>query len=759
MTDLLFLGVALLLTLACGVFVAAEFSLTTVERSDLERAAERGERGADSALTAVRGLTFQLSGAQLGITVTGLVIGMLSKPAIATLLAGPLDAMGLSRTVADSVAVVLGTAISTVVLMVVGELVPKNWAISDPLVIAKKVATAQRGFSAAFKPFIRHLNNTANHMVRRMGLEPAEELASARGPQELVALARHSAKEGALEPDTAELFVRTLNLADLTAENVMTPRVQVIALEVQSTAEDVANATRATGLSRFPVYRGSLDSVVGVAHIKDVLTVPAERRPRHPVSELVREPLLVPTTLTVDRLLDRLSGRRTMAVVIDEYGGTAGVVTLEDIVEEVVGEVRDEHDPHGDPRPGAGRHRRRGPQRLSGRRRRPHRPAEADRPVAAGGPVRDPRRADRHRTRPDTGRRRHAGGGRLADGRARCRRPPRGPGAAARPPPRQHRRAGEGGPPMTALQLFVGLLTLVVNAFFVGAEFALISVRRSQIEPYAERGDRRATSVLWGLQHVSALLAAAQLGITLCTLVLGAVAEPAIAHLLEPVFHAVGISAALIHPISFVIALSLATYLHMLFGEMVPKNIALAEPVRSALMLGPPLVALTRALRPVIFAINALANALLKVLRVETKDEVAATFSDDQLAKMVEDSRAAGLLDERAQERLRDALELGRRPVRDVVLPVEKVVSAMIGDHPRGTGAAGRRFRLLPLPRRRRHPPHPRLSARQGRAGRHPPRCPLPGVRAAPDRTGQGLDAAGRRADGDAADPVRIWPR
>ncbi|MFD8330922.1 hemolysin family protein [Streptomyces lydicus] len=345
MTDLLLLAVALLLTLACGVFVAAEFSLTTVERIELERAAERGDRGADSALKAVRNLTFQLSGAQLGITVTGLVIGMLSKPAIATLLAGPLDAIGLPPSVAESVALVLGTAISTVVLMVVGELVPKNWAISNPLGVARKVATAQRGFSGAFRPFIRHLNNAANHMVRRMGLEPAEELASARGPQELVALARHSAKEGALEADTAELFVRTLNLADLTAENVMTPRVQVVALEVQSTAEDVANATRATGLSRFPVYRGSLDSVVGVAHIKDVLAVPAERRPRHPASELLREPLLVPTTLTVDRLLDRLSGKRTMAVVIDEYGGTAGVVTLEDIVEEVVGEVRDEHDP------------------------------------------------------------------------------------------------------------------------------------------------------------------------------------------------------------------------------------------------------------------------------------------------------------------------------------------------------------------------------------------------------------------------------
>ncbi|MEV0113069.1 hemolysin family protein [Streptomyces sp. NPDC050844] len=235
---------------------------------------------------------------------------------------------------------------------------------------------------------------------------------------------------------------------------------------------------------------------------------------------------------------------------------------------------------------------------------------------------------------------------------------------------------------MIAVQLLIGLATLVVNAFFVGAEFALISVRRSQIEPYAEDGDRRAKSVLWGLQHVSALLAAAQLGITLCTLVLGIVAEPAIAHLLEPLFDAVGVPHGLVHPISFVIALALATYLHMLLGEMIPKNIALAEPVRSALLLGPPLVAIARALRPVIFAINAFANGLLKLLRVEVKDEVAATFSDDELARMVKDSGDAGLLDDRAQERLHDALELGRRPVRDVVLPLERVVYAHVGVTP-----------------------------------------------------------------------------
>ncbi|MGW5232883.1 hemolysin family protein [Streptomyces nodosus] len=235
---------------------------------------------------------------------------------------------------------------------------------------------------------------------------------------------------------------------------------------------------------------------------------------------------------------------------------------------------------------------------------------------------------------------------------------------------------------MTVLQLLIGLLTLVANAFFVGGEFALISVRRSQIEPHAEEGDRRARTVLWGLEHVSALLAASQLGITLCTLVLGVVAEPAIEHLLEPVFHTVGVPAGAGHVVSFVIALTLATYLHMLFGEMVPKNIALAEPVRLALLLGPPLVGLARALRPVIFTVNTFANTLLALLRVETRSEVTATFSDDELARLVKDSTAAGLIDDRAQERLHDALELGRRPVRDVVVPLERVVYAHVGITP-----------------------------------------------------------------------------
>ncbi|MGW6023780.1 hemolysin family protein [Streptomyces sp. NPDC055099] len=344
MTEILLLLLALLLTLACALFVAAEFSLTTVERGDLERAAEARERGAESALKAVRRLTLQLSGAQLGITVTSLVIGMLAEPSLAALLRGPLEAAGLGAA-APTTATLLGVALSTVILMVVGELVPKNWAISRPLAVAKVVAAPQRGFTAAFGPFIRHLNDTANHVVRRFGLEPAEELASARTPEELVALARRSAAEGALEADSAELFVRTLHLSELTAENVMTPRVDVRALEAHATAADAANLTHATGLSRFPVFRDSLDEVIGTVHIRDVLALAPDKRRLTPVTDLATEPLLVPDSLPADRLLERMRETRTMAVVIDEYGGTAGVATVEDIVEEVVGEVRDEHDP------------------------------------------------------------------------------------------------------------------------------------------------------------------------------------------------------------------------------------------------------------------------------------------------------------------------------------------------------------------------------------------------------------------------------
>ncbi|OEU86990.1 hypothetical protein DB35_25805 [Streptomyces abyssalis] len=345
MTEVLLLLAAVALTLACAVFVAAEFSLTTVERGELERAAQAGERGAPGALRAVKRLTFQLSGAQLGITVTSLVIGMLAEPSLAVLLQDPLTLAGLPGTAVSTVATVLGVTLSTVFLMVVGELVPKNWAISSPLAVARIVAGPQLAFTAVFAPLIRHLNNTANRLVRRAGLEPAEELASARSPEELVALVRHSAREGAIEEDSAELFVRTMHLGELTAENVMTPRVDVQALEARATAAQAAELALATGLSRFPVYRGTLDDVLGTVHIRDVLALDEQARTGVRVADLATDPLRVPDSLPVDRLLAPLRRARTMAIVVDEYGGTAGVATIEDIVEEVVGEVRDEHDP------------------------------------------------------------------------------------------------------------------------------------------------------------------------------------------------------------------------------------------------------------------------------------------------------------------------------------------------------------------------------------------------------------------------------
>ncbi|MCX4696491.1 hemolysin family protein [Streptomyces sp. NBC_01408] len=252
---------------------------------------------------------------------------------------------------------------------------------------------------------------------------------------------------------------------------------------------------------------------------------------------------------------------------------------------------------------------------------------------------------------------------------------------------------------MTALQLLIGAFTLITNAFFVAAEFALISVRRSQIEPAADKGDRRAKTTLWALEHLSAMMATAQLGITVSSLVLGAVAEPAIAHLLEPPFHAMGVPEALIHPIAFVIALTLATYLHMLVGEMVPKNIALAAPAPTALLLGPPLVALTRALRPFVFGINAFANTLLRLLKVEPKDEVGSVFTDDELARLVKDSSAAGFLAPEGSERLRDALQLGTRPVGEVMVPLGQVATVGHDITPRSLErvAADRGFSRLPV--------------------------------------------------------------
>lgn len=222
-TPLLLLVAAFALILANGFFVAAEFGLVTVERPEAERAAADGDKRARTVVKALRELSFQLSGTQLGITLTSLVVGMLAEPALAGLFTGPLTATGLPRGAVTGIAVLTGMLLASAVQMVVGELVPKNWAVSRPLQVARIVAGPQDVFSRAFRPVIAGLNAVANRLVRALGVEPADEMASARTPGELVSLVRHSAQAGALEQDTADLFVRTLSLGDLTAQHVMTP--------------------------------------------------------------------------------------------------------------------------------------------------------------------------------------------------------------------------------------------------------------------------------------------------------------------------------------------------------------------------------------------------------------------------------------------------------------------------------------------------------------------------------------------------------
>jgi CBS domain containing-hemolysin-like protein len=223
--------------------------------------------------------------------------------------------------------------------------------------------------------------------------------------------------------------------------------------------------------------------------------------------------------------------------------------------------------------------------------------------------------------------------------------------------------------------LLVAVLLLAGNAFFVGAEFALISARRTQIEPLAQQGSGTARVTLRAMERVSLMMAGAQLGITMCSLGLGAIGEPAVAHLIEPGFEALGVPDALVHPVAFAIALAVVVTLHMVVGEMVPKNFALATPERAALILGPPLYAVVWVLRPVIWLLNGIANIVLRLLKVEPKDEVTSTFTEQEVAGFIAQSRREGLLDDDETELLTGALSFTGSTVEKVLLPLDSLVT------------------------------------------------------------------------------------
>ncbi len=339
------LGVGLLLTVGTGLFVASEFALVNLDRADLEARREAGESRLSLTISALRITSTHLSSAQLGITLTTLLTGYTMEPAISNLLRPVLLAWGWPEGLVVPLSAIVGVSIATVFSMIIGELVPKNFALAVPRQTAKLVMPFQVAFTTVFRPAIRLLNGSANAVLRALGIEPKEELSGARTAEELSSLVRRSASAGVLEKDTASLLDRSLNFARLTAADVMTPRPSIHALSSTDSADDVIQLARRTGHSRFPVTGESMDDITGIVHLKAAIGVPRDRRADVPAAALASEVLRVPEAVHLDALVSELRARGyQMAVVVDEYGGTAGVVTLEDLVEEIVGEVLDEHD-------------------------------------------------------------------------------------------------------------------------------------------------------------------------------------------------------------------------------------------------------------------------------------------------------------------------------------------------------------------------------------------------------------------------------
>ena len=231
----------------------------------------------------------------------------------------------------------------------------------------------------------------------------------------------------------------------------------------------------------------------------------------------------------------------------------------------------------------------------------------------------------------------------------------------------------------TQAALWLGLVLLLGNAFFVGAEFALVSARRTKVEPKAAEGSRVARTTLRAMEGLSQMIAACQFGITVCSLGLGAVAEPALAHLIEPVAHAVGLPDGWLHPVAFTLAMLCVVYLHVVLGEMVPKNIALAGPERAAMVLGPPMVGLVTVLKPIVYGLDALANGVVRLLRVEPLTEVTSTFTLEEVEAMVDESHDEGMLDQGEYERLAGALGFTTRTVADVLLPLDRIETVQRG--------------------------------------------------------------------------------
>ncbi len=338
------LGLILVLTVATGYFVAQEFSYVAVDRSRLQTLAADGNASAARALRVTARLSFVLSGAQVGITITALLAGYFAEPYLGQGLENLLGAADVPDAVSRSVSVILALLLATIIQMVLGELAPKNLAIARAESIALRLSRSTLVYLAVAGPLIHLFDSASNRILRRVGIEPVEELPQGATAQELDRIIETSYEQGLLDQDTMRLLDRGLDFRGRTAGEAMVPRVDVVTVHREAPLTRVVEL-QDTGHSRFPVIGASVDEVIGVVAIGEVVELEPADRATIAVGSLASQPVAVPTTLPLPLVLERLRvARRQLAIVVDEYGGFAGIVSLEDIAEELVGEIRDEDD-------------------------------------------------------------------------------------------------------------------------------------------------------------------------------------------------------------------------------------------------------------------------------------------------------------------------------------------------------------------------------------------------------------------------------
>lgn len=339
------------LTVATGYFVAQEFAYMAVDRGRLQQLAEAGSKPAERALRVTSKLSFMLSGAQFGITVTALLVGYVAEPLLGTGLGVPGS-------------MVIALVFATFVQMVLGELLPKNLAIARPELLALALSASTLAYLKVAGPVIRLFDAAANRLLRAIGIEPVEELPQGATPDDLKQIVGDAGEQGHLDPELTRLLEHGISFRDLVAEQAMTPRVNVHTVRFDEPAARVVSLLD-TGNSRFPVVGDDLDDLRGVVGLAEVLTLTPEQRSSVAIEKIASPALVVPATLPLPAVLERLrTERRQLACVVDEFGGFAGVVSLEDLAEELVGEIHDEDDLVADAVAALGEHRWQVPARL-----------------------------------------------------------------------------------------------------------------------------------------------------------------------------------------------------------------------------------------------------------------------------------------------------------------------------------------------------------------------------------------------------------